>query len=379
MYTIENIMDYEKHPEIYKLIKSYLPIKNINGRDQVPDSFIKETLSIDPICFAERMLGEVVDKSLETSYIFLGTHLKSALLKEISKINFDFNANNSTWDQYIQGVKNLGFEEILSKHEKNSDVESDIMFKHKDYTIIWIVNSFNGYSGKTVNASFIYFNGTLKYHNTGSDIPLNLNYQLGTDIICGSLDMKEMPSYYLTRILSTFNIVDHLIDNNIYLLKLMDKDKLLTLDKDVLEKIFLKATRINGKYENSLNFEVCKDFYKKVISFYEKYSESERERIHIYGDLMDGRYSRRNFLPKDVLEDAIEFGFNEEDIPYLTAQIIYFDKIYKNAWEDIELAVTKLRKEDLLILLDVCESKKEESFSPYHFSDETFNLIKSLL
>lgn len=379
MFTLDEIMNYEKHPAVIKFIKDNIPLENVYGREQVPNSFIEKQLNLDPIQFAENLVGK--DSKSAIGIGMMAVHLKNAFINEVSKINFDFNENNSTWDEYLNGIKMLGFEEILSDHGENDEfgsVQSEIMFKHKDYTIIWIVNSFQMMDNKKVNSSCIYFNGKLKDENNyGDDIPMSRGYQGGTDIITANLDMRQMPSYYLSKVLSTFNIVDTWVANELYAKRLIQKDKILQIDDSVLNKIYSKATRT----EQYPNLFIKDDFYQELKKFYSDLSVDEQEHLYIYGTLLDGRYSDNGYLTDSVKKKLIEQGFLEEDMVYISAQIIAlsYRNDFKNPWGHINESLKRLTKVELKELLAYAKTKKNEIYSVYHFKDDTFKLIDELI
>ena len=379
MFTLDEIMNYEKHPAVIKFIKDNIPLENVYGREQVPNSFIEKQLNLDPIQFAENLVGK--DSKSAIGISMMAVHLKNAFINEVSKINFDFNENNSTWDEYLNGIKMLGFEEILSDHGENDEfgsVQSEIMFKHKDYTIIWIVNSFQMMDNKKVNSSCIYFNGTLKDENNyGDDIPMSRGYQGGTDIITANLDMRQMPSYYLSKVLSTFNIVDTWVANELYSKRLLEKEKILTIDDSILEKIYSKASRS----ENYPNLYIKDDFYQSLKKFYHELSIEEQEHLYIHGRLLDGRYSNNEYISQDIKEKLIQKGFLKEDMVYITAQIISLShkNDFKNPWQYLNESLAKLTKSELKELLAYALTKKNETYSIYHFGEDTFKLIDKLI
>jgi len=393
MFVLENIMNYENHPETLAMIQKIIPIEKVGGRDQVPANFVQDQLALDPVKIAENILGLTnggYDKGSDSviAISMVAMHFKSAVINEISKINFDFNERKSTWDEYLAGVVMLGFEEIARWESDNEDenVKTELMFKHKDHTIIWVLNSFEFSNGesKKVNSSNLYFNLTLKNGvDDNHDIPMSRGYHYGTHIISGSLDMREMPSFRLQQLFTQFDFVDQWIDEGIYSEQLMNKETMSKVDDEILEKIFGKVTR-NLKYSGEdLNAVMKTEFFEKSKDFYYGLSKKEQKHIHFYGSLFDGRWGNNPFLSEDLTKKAIESGFTENEIVYLTAQIIDFDinAKFENPWQEQKLIAKVLTMDELKKLMFlVAEEKEVTSYRRFdNLDDKTIKNIMKIV
>lgn len=103
-----------------------------NGVKYVNPSFEKEIHNIDPISLINKLYdSKNIDiKKMTFDHLF-SIHLKSAIKKAIAKINQDFSVENCDFDEYINLVKNSGFDVVSyniikkeSKEEKSVKIKT---------------------------------------------------------------------------------------------------------------------------------------------------------------------------------------------------------------------------------------------------------------
>ena len=235
-----------------------------------------------------------------------------------------FASHHSNWDEYIQCVENMGFQKIAIDHNDNLDIETEIMFKHKDYSIVLVANSFQIRKSKVVNSSYFYFNGSIKedvdisYFN---NIPLSRSNQYGTNIDVYDIDAREMPFYFLMKILFLFDIEEYFVNSNFYPSRITNKNQLLD-NKAALDKIFSKSVIES----HPLKFDFNSEFHKQVAAFFNSYNHKEKLKIFEHIKNINYDLNSKHYLPDYVIKDIFNYtySFEKDDIPFITAQIMEY-------------------------------------------------------
>lgn len=338
-----------KDEKIVDFVKKLIPTEKTEVGLTVPSCFVDivvksgNTDLIDNLCNNNKLLKEsFFIKYIKSETVefrdFFTVHLRKALMIEISKINHD--AKSKKWSDHNNLIKILGFEKII---DKNINWLENIVYKHKDYNIFWVVSPYINHKEESfINRSILYFNGIEKDINNLQSIPMSRYYQAGTDIIVANLDMRDMPSHQLTKVLSNYNIVDNLIAFNI---QGFNKEDFKNIDSDLYNNMFKK----NNVLKKDLKREDNNEYFKKIKSLFDSLSENEKECINIYGRFVDGLYSSNEYLSKDMIKKVLSYGFQKEDIPYVSSQIIVLlsELDLENPFNNIKASLSKLSKDEI--------------------------------
>ena len=311
-------------------------------------------------------------------------HLRNVLQKEVAKTNFDFNSDDCTWYEYINNIKGLDFD-IIGEYKDPENKCDEIIFKHKEFSIFWIIHSYESYvdtntTNKYASGSRIHFEGTLRNKNEkGYKLQLSRHIQEGTNQICCSIDMRVQASYLLTEIIKTFKIADYMFDFFPYTEKLEKNNVFDNIDSDILDKMFLYHVRTPTENdEKEIEFKYKTEKYEKVNAFLDTLPQSEKERIYNYGSFIGGRFSSECYLPKDIIQKLLDFGFENNEINYVNSQIIFI--FYKsnlpNPWNNFKNSFKGMPKEDIIKIMEYRES--ERSFIE-DFNEDEKSIVKELI
>lgn len=275
MKVLHNIKDY---PDMFESLKSAIPTVEIQGKETVDPEFQKMVLAFDPLGDAEEFCKEVgFDEKAIMGLGLLNIALSVAIKEVVRSMTMDFSERESTWEEYLNGVKSLGFVEVLELPKLNKYDEykptDDIVkyFWNYEHSILWIVDSYTSIEQR-VNSSNIYLQGIKRDRSKYHELPINHSIAFNTDVSVMSCDMREMPTYKLFELLEKFQTTKYWLEYNCYSPEL--KQNFDQLPEDVQNYM---TSRIALPMDLNKSHTQKTNMHKEAEAFIESLTEHDRK------------------------------------------------------------------------------------------------------
>lgn len=365
--TLHNIKD---HSELMERMKAVIPMTMNNGVKAVEPEFQKMVLQFDPLYEAEKMASDLgfnkdeIEKAT-FSWGIMNIAIISAIKTVIKEITMDFSERDSTWDEYVNGVLSLGFEEIFEAPKKDSE-RDDItkLFWHKEYSILWVLGSFTwtNKDERKVNDSNIYLHGKTRGEDRGFDLPLSRGVAYNTDIVHMNCDMREMPTYKFFEILRVFEPVQYWSEFDCYSKTL--SENLYSLPKEIVDKM---VNRITSHFDfEHHKFLVKSDMHNAVDKFISELTIEQKKRGMAWMYLFGYENIKPSQLPSDLIELLSTYTeVHEYSLGYASSLLLDMRRNKDFTMDMDNYCVDSFSKEELQPLLDRLIQRKQSLNSTF--------------
>ena len=291
---IKKLVNIKDYPELKHQLKEHVPIVTVNGIQTICSDFQKFITETDPstVCLFEGINYDYtsnIDTNDGFNFSFINIHIFDVFKTIIAELTYDVMSSKNTWDEYIDCVKRLGFEEIHSFNVKKSSYEQDhFIFWSNTYHMLWHIDSYSEYNGEeiTVNSSTLYLNGKPKNDNF-NHLPYSGGFVSYSNVLEASFDMRNLPSKKLFNILSCITPVQYWFKADIYLPM---QSELNNLPDYVKKFVFSKQSSFCNKeivvhsnmHSDILDFiekEITQEDLVLIFNFIQLYSDSKQENV----------------------------------------------------------------------------------------------------
>lgn len=381
---VKKLVEIKKHPELKAKLKEYVPFVNVNGIQTVCPDFQNFISSTDPVSVSlfEGISDDTVlqkEKDDHLGLFFVNVHLFDVFKTIIAEVTQDVMSSKNTWDEYLDCVKRLGFEQVHSFKTKKHEFEQEhLIFWSNSQYMLWYINSYQtNPNDKTVNSSTLYLNGIPK-NKDYRNLPYSGGFVHYSNCLEVSFDMRNLPSKKLFDILACIKPVEYWYDAKIYLPDVSELNHLPDYVKNALYSKNLSSTHKEKKVKLPLY-----EMHHDILNFVEK-EITQDDLILIFNFTHLYSLSRQdNVLPLSIIEKMDQvLGISDEYYKGCLASVCC--KKYRN----LKLGDNRNHESilsDLMAVLKPIElvqyynEKKKDKYREYFISKEDFDKLEKFV
>lgn len=374
--TLNVIMNINDHPDVKEALTKVIKMKKINGTNTVCPEFQKTALNLDPVLITEDFFGKNKDSSSAALFV---VHLKNAINTIIEEITQDFSERNSTWEEYLSGVKRLGFRELFNIEKPSTGHDDRITsYWNDEHSMLWIIDSFSFSDNKRkVNSSNLYFNAKVRNSNDfGYDLPMSRGITPFTDVVSAHIDMREAPTYRFFEILKFFKPINYWTEFDCF-------DQRFTLNIKLVEDDVVEKMTAYNVVDFSQRLDVSyndKRLEPIVLSIINDMTAEELLYSKTFSQCLQYVHSRTSFVPKkyaDLIAEQVEEQFLEHAIGLFAYTISKKETKDTKEFDDYyDKVVEILTAEDLIPLYHRFE-KQDKEMRYFEISEACFKKLKN--
>lgn len=377
---VEALLNIDENQELKQQITSMIPLLKMNDREVIDPVFLNFLLNIDPIKEAENILdierhSPEAESDAALSMGMFVSAVKKAMLSIANELCVDFSANRTTWDEYIDNVKALGFEEISRKDFKSSlstRTEESVVFFHPQHSMLWEIRSYSHYK-KKVSSSSLYFNGKIRDGQKLPSFRFSMGYIAPSGVYYFDTNMTEMPSHKFFEILTCIKPVQSWGIFNIWNKEVLSQiETFPTFVKQALLDMNIICYEQNDFIKNKRN-SIVEMKAKEILK-----SLTEEEAIYFFLFCRIQKFSDFNtVLAPSFINNAIKKS-NENELyqSYLLASLMFHTRLFDEKASAVigkrslfRAAIETLESKDLVDLYDTFNNLADD-FQELYFTDD---------
>lgn len=360
---LDILSNIDLYPEYQKLITAEIPMVENNGIETVCPVFQKSVLDFDAMAEGEKEAKKAAEFGLQNiddqlfGLIFI--NLKSAYQQAIQKLTMDFSERHSSWSEYLDGVKRLGFKEFAEFNSLGRDETQDVtkLFWHTEHSILWVVDSYTSCNGRKVNSSFIHLCGTyLTKGDYGRDVLCSRGVTFNTDTTHLDCDMREMPTYKLQNILTSFAPSEYWTEFGVFNKTI--EHNFSSLPQDIVDKMISRSCS-DYEFEHR-GFEKHK-MHKTLDQFVDTLNEDELEKAIAWVAIFGFENKKPSVLPIEIIEKVKLIEDADVNALGYLSELLHVKRSKSFSWEDTQkIAIDSFSNEALKFWFEKIEKLKKE-------------------